>query len=136
MLNLMAEFTGLLEREFYYDWWNYDDLMHYWHRWNQPVHRYLKKMIYIPMVKKRGYHVLIATEAVFLTSGIIHEAPFAVCFVEPTYGFVGFLAISPFLAMVANKIKSWNRPFMKLLFRLGMCWGVAGTFIHYDMLYF
>ncbi|KAL7674935.1 hypothetical protein ACOME3_001207 [Neoechinorhynchus agilis] len=70
LMNFMAEVTGELDREFYYEWWNFEHLMQYWNRWNQPVHRYLKDMIYVPFTGKLGFSRLAAGTLVFVVSAM------------------------------------------------------------------
>ncbi|KAJ3360671.1 hypothetical protein GGF31_002774 [Allomyces arbusculus] len=48
--NLQAELTRFADREFYLDWWNCSTIGSYWRLWNQPVHTWLKRHIYIPLV--------------------------------------------------------------------------------------
>ena len=39
-LNTLGEILGFADRNFYSDWWNADDLFHFWKMWNLPVHRW------------------------------------------------------------------------------------------------
>ncbi|KNE63615.1 hypothetical protein AMAG_08716 [Allomyces macrogynus ATCC 38327] len=48
--NLQAELTRFADREFYLDWWNCSTIGAYWRLWNQPVHTWLKRHVYIPLV--------------------------------------------------------------------------------------
>ncbi|KAJ3364275.1 hypothetical protein GGF32_002246 [Allomyces javanicus] len=48
--NLQAELTRFADREFYLDWWNCSTIGAYWRLWNQPVHQWLKRHVYIPLV--------------------------------------------------------------------------------------
>ncbi|KAI9190257.1 hypothetical protein H9P43_001690 [Blastocladiella emersonii ATCC 22665] len=53
-VNLVAEVTRFADREFYKEWWNASTIAAYWRLWNIPVHNWLKRHVYIPMVAGRG----------------------------------------------------------------------------------
>ncbi|KAI9218091.1 MBOAT, membrane-bound O-acyltransferase family-domain-containing protein [Blastocladiella britannica] len=94
-VNLLAEVTRFADREFYMAWWNASTIAAYWRLWNQPVHRWLKRHLYIPMVagkglpnpyfhplepqvsvgvsKSKGYSKLQAALAIFFVSAVFHE---------------------------------------------------------------
>jgi len=67
-----AELLRFGDREFYKDWWNSDSVMTFWNTWNIPVHRWGKRHLYVPMVRK-GYSKMQASIAVFFVSAFFHE---------------------------------------------------------------
>ncbi|KAJ3371367.1 hypothetical protein GGF31_003290 [Allomyces arbusculus] len=91
-VNLVAEITRFADREFYMAWWNCSTIAAYWRLWNQPVHKWLKRHVYVPMVAGRGlpdpvipptapeattkhpgYSKFQAALAIFFISAVFHE---------------------------------------------------------------
>ncbi|KNE67089.1 hypothetical protein AMAG_12166 [Allomyces macrogynus ATCC 38327] len=91
-VNLIAELTRFADREFYMAWWNCSTIAAYWRLWNQPVHKWLKRHVYVPMVAGRGlpdpvipptapeattkhpgYSKFQAALAIFFISAVFHE---------------------------------------------------------------
>ncbi|KAK6858612.1 O-acyltransferase-like protein [Apiospora arundinis] len=72
VLNALAEATSFEDRVFYQDWWNAASLQEYWRLWNKPVHHFMRRHIYSPMMKS-GYSALQASTAVFFVSAALHE---------------------------------------------------------------
>ena len=70
--NLMSELLQFAHRDFYDDWWNSTSVRGFWNHWNLPVHVWLKRHIYYPLLK-RGYSKSMASCGAFLFSGIMHE---------------------------------------------------------------
>ena len=70
--NLFAELLRFGDRVFYKDWWNSVEVSAYWRLWNLPVHYWLVRHLYFPLVRwkvsKMG-----ATFAVFFFSAVVHE---------------------------------------------------------------
>ncbi|KAL7753436.1 hypothetical protein RI367_001211 [Sorochytrium milnesiophthora] len=102
-LNLLAELTLFGDREFYLAWWNCSTIAAYWRLWNQPIHTWLKRHVYIPMVsgnglpdpftepahmfagtddnrgkKRKRYSKFQAALVIFLISAVFHELVIAV----------------------------------------------------------
>ncbi|ORZ39011.1 MBOAT, membrane-bound O-acyltransferase family-domain-containing protein [Catenaria anguillulae PL171] len=98
-VNLLAELTRFADREFYLAWWNASTIAAYWRLWNQPVHAWLKRHLYIPMVSGRGlpdpckipgdtssdfakprktYSKMQGALAIFFVSAVFHELIVAV----------------------------------------------------------
>jgi hypothetical protein len=71
-LNGFAELTGFADRNFYDDWWNSTTLGEYWKKWNLPVHCWLVRHIYFPLIR-RGYSRSVCMVLVFGFSAILHE---------------------------------------------------------------
>ncbi|KAJ3362358.1 hypothetical protein GGF32_006193 [Allomyces javanicus] len=119
--NLQAELTRFADREFYLDWWNCSTIGAYWRLWNQPVHQWLKRHVYIPLVAgkwlpdphhppgalpdlPRGEIVGVSKQTAglvcFFVSAVFHELLIAV----PTklVWMVGFGAMIRFGAMIVQ----------------------------------
>nr|XP_033780895.1 diacylglycerol O-acyltransferase 1-like isoform X2 [Geotrypetes seraphini] len=71
-LNLIAELLCFGDREFYLDWWNTNNLMDFWSSWNRPLHKWLIRHVYKPLML-HGYEKLQAQTVVVLVSAIIYE---------------------------------------------------------------
>eukprot|EP00501_MAST-03F_sp_TOSAG23-6_P001645 GSMAST32.ASY1.ANO1.1713.1 assembled CDS len=71
-LNILAELTRFGDRHFYRDWWNARNLDYFWRNWNMPVHHWLKRHVYNPLMLKEVQPV-VAIGIVFLISAIGHE---------------------------------------------------------------
>jgi diacylglycerol O-acyltransferase-1 len=50
-LNLMGELTGFADRSFYRAWWNASSLDQFWRLWNMPVHNFLMRTVYFPLIR-------------------------------------------------------------------------------------
>lgn len=46
----VAELTFFADREFYKDWWNASTIGEYWRLWNMPVHKWMIRSVYGPVV--------------------------------------------------------------------------------------
>ena len=55
-LNLSGELLRFADREFYYGWWNANNILEFWKTWNVPVHRFCVRHIFKPMLRA-GYSV-------------------------------------------------------------------------------
>ncbi|WUR04217.1 diacylglycerol O-acyltransferase 1 (DGAT1) [Vairimorpha necatrix] len=92
-LDIIAELTRFQDTEFYQEWWNSSTVAQFWTLWNIPVHMWIKKHIYIPLMRRsltKGQ----ARAASFLISALFHEYVVSV----GTKQFCGFI----FLAMMAQ----------------------------------
>jgi diacylglycerol O-acyltransferase-1 len=76
-LNVVAELTRFGDREFYRAWWNATTVGEYWRLWNMPVHRWMVRHVYLPLIR-RGAPPFWAGVAVFAVSAFFHEALVAV----------------------------------------------------------
>jgi len=70
--NIVAELTRFGDRTFYKEWWNARTLGEYWKLWNIPVHSWLLRHVYFPMVNKKHnkYFSMLVT---FFISAVAHE---------------------------------------------------------------
>jgi diacylglycerol O-acyltransferase-1 len=83
-LNALAEVMEFGDREFYTDWWNSPSVGTYWRTWNKPVYSFMRRHIYMPLVG-RGVPPKIASVAVFVFSGVLHELLVGI----PTHNIIG-----------------------------------------------
>jgi len=72
IFNIQAELTRFADRQFYKDWWNCRDLSEYWRLWNLPIHEFLTRHVYFPLLR-RGHSREVGKLVVFLLSAIFHE---------------------------------------------------------------
>ncbi len=47
----MGELTGFADRSFYRAWWNASSLDQFWRLWNMPVHNFLMRTVYFPLIR-------------------------------------------------------------------------------------
>jgi hypothetical protein len=71
-LNLLAELLRFGDRCFYKDWWNATTFSTYWRTWNMPVHQWLVRHAYFPMMRA-GASKTVANLLVFVISAVFHE---------------------------------------------------------------
>lgn len=50
-LNILAEVLRFGDRIFYLDWWNASEVGAYWRLWNAPVHYWLVRHLYFPLLR-------------------------------------------------------------------------------------
>ncbi|XP_029440566.1 diacylglycerol O-acyltransferase 1-like [Rhinatrema bivittatum] len=72
-LNVIAELLCFGDREFYLDWWNTNNIIHFWSSWNRPLHMWLIRHVYKPMLLN-GYEKLQAQTVIFLFYALIYES--------------------------------------------------------------
>ena len=71
-LNILAEITCFGDRLFYTHWWNAKRLDQYWRCWNIPVHNWLLRHVYFPVLGA-GVGKTMAGLIVFIISAALHE---------------------------------------------------------------
>lgn len=54
------------------DWWNATTIEGYWRSWNMPVHRWMVRHIYFPIIRA-GLSRGVAMTVVFFLSAVFHE---------------------------------------------------------------
>lgn len=105
-LNLLAELTQFGDRQFYKDWWNSRTLDAYWRNWNIPVHLWVVRHLYFPLIR-RGHSKAVATFVTFLFSALLHEIIISVPFRHIGFhAFIGMMAQAP-LIYVTKKLDSY-----------------------------
>ncbi|KAJ1456715.1 MBOAT, membrane-bound O-acyltransferase family-domain-containing protein [Pelagophyceae sp. CCMP2097] len=96
-LNIVAEATRFGDRLFYRDWWNASKFDEYWRLWNVPVHNWLVRHVFYPILDA-GYSKPAAMIAVFFVSASLHEVLVsAPCHVLRLYAFAGMMAQIPLI---------------------------------------
>eukprot|EP00920_Eleutheroschizon_duboscqi_P008268 GHVT01019129.1.p1 GENE.GHVT01019129.1~~GHVT01019129.1.p1 ORF type:complete len:659 (+),score=106.68 GHVT01019129.1:502-2478(+) len=70
--NILAEVTRFGDREFYEDWWNASSFAEYWRKWNLPIHHFMQRHIYKPLLRRKCPKN-ISGAIVFLVSAVFHE---------------------------------------------------------------
>ena len=70
--NFWGEVTRFADRRFYSDWWNAGNLAEYWRKWNYPIHNWLVRHMYFPLVR-RGYNSELSRFLTFAVSAAFHE---------------------------------------------------------------
>ncbi|EFN50697.1 hypothetical protein CHLNCDRAFT_28812 [Chlorella variabilis] len=71
-LNIIAELLRFGDREFYKEWWNATTVGEYWRLWNQPVHKWMLRHVYFPLIR-HGVPKFHAGLMVFFVSAVFHE---------------------------------------------------------------
>lgn len=70
--NFWAEVTRFADKQFYSDWWNAGNLGEYWRKWNHPIHNWLVRHCYYPLIR-RGINPELSRFLTFTLSAIAHE---------------------------------------------------------------
>ncbi|KAJ1971201.1 hypothetical protein H4R35_005404 [Dimargaris xerosporica] len=83
-LNALAEALYFGDRSFYLPWWNSGTVARYWRLWNQPVHYFFKRHIYLPCIRA-GLPPTAAIVLIFFVSALLHELVIAI----PTHNTAG-----------------------------------------------
>ncbi|XP_075585736.1 diacylglycerol O-acyltransferase 1 isoform X2 [Dermatophagoides farinae] len=107
VMNLMAEMLCFADRHFYDDWWNSHTISEFWRRWNLPIHRWLKRHSFIPIINK-GYSQFQAAFLIFVFSGIFHEYFVSVPLRRLSVHFFFGMCSQIILEMVTKNIRSWH----------------------------
>lgn len=71
-LNFLAEVTRFGDRQFYLDWWNASSFGEYWRKWNLPIHEFMTRHVYKPLLSL-GMGRSAALVTVFFISSVLHE---------------------------------------------------------------
>lgn len=100
-LNIVAELTFFGDRLFYKEWWNATKLEDYWRLWNLPVHNWLVKHIFLPILNS-GYTKSSAVVATFFVSAVFHELLVSIpCHTMRLWAFFGMMAQLPLVHLTA-----------------------------------
>jgi len=100
-LNIIAELSYFGDRLFYKEWWNATNMEDYWRLWNLPVHNWLVKHIFLPMVNA-GYKKNTAIVGTFFVSAVFHELLVSVpCHTFRLWAFFGMMAQLPLVKVTA-----------------------------------
>ncbi|KAI0227255.1 hypothetical protein L0F63_007234 [Massospora cicadina] len=109
LLNAIAELLRFGDRNFYQPWWNSSSLSQYWRLWNQPIHHWMKRHLYVPGVSA-GYPGWFMLGITFFLSAVFHELMFGVAVHSiQGYAFWGMLGQIP-LIMLTSLLVKWRGP--------------------------
>lgn len=129
-LNIAGEITRYGDRLFYKDWWNATTIDYFWRTWNIPVHRWLLRHVYKPLLY-RGVSHYRAGLVVFVVSAVFHEYLVGValdCFVG--FGFMAMMVQIPLMAITSKLLDGAQAG--NLLFWGSICLGQPfGTLMYY-----
>lgn len=107
LLNLCAELLRFGDRVFYKDWWNSSEVSAYWRLWNLPVHYWLIRHLYFPVIRS-GVSKNMAMLSVFFLSAVLHELLISVPFhmIRP-WSFLGMMGQVPLVAITKRLEKKF-----------------------------
>lgn len=121
-LNLLAELTCFGDRIFYKDWWNARTIDIYWRNWNIPVHNWILRHLYYPLLRL-GAGKVAGTFAAFFFSAALHEVILSVPFKAIyMHAFVGMLLQAPlsYITKIVDK-RFDNAFFGNVIFWMAFC---------------
>ena len=111
-LNLLAELTRFGDRMFYRDWWNSKNIETYWRLWNLPVHNWMLRHLYNPILRW-GFSKRVAVYSVFFFSAAFHEVVISTPFrYFALHAFFGMLAQAPLISVTQWLDKRFDNPIM------------------------
>lgn len=111
-MNFCAELTRFGDRQFYKDWWNARTIDRYWRTWNIPVHNWIVRHLYMPLVRL-GVPKDVATGISFLFSAVFHELIISLPFGKLSlHAFFGMMAQAPLISVTRYLDKKFNNAFI------------------------
>ena len=111
-LNLFAELTRFGDRLFYKDWWNSRTIEQYWRNWNIPVHSWMLRHFYHPLVRVK-VPKNVATFGCFLLSALLHELIISTPFhVYTLHAFSGMMAQVPLIFLTKIVDRTFDNAFV------------------------
>jgi len=111
-LNFLAEITRFGDRLFYKDWWNSRTIENYWRCWNVPVHNWMLRHLYHPLIRA-GAPKMAGTLAVFFFSAVFHEYIISTPFRMYTmHVFIGMMAQAPLIFITKLIDKTFDNSFV------------------------
>lgn len=107
-MNLLAELTRFGDRLFYKDWWNARTIDIYWRNWNLPVHHWMVRHFYYPLLRA-GASKRLAVFSVFFLSAALHELIISTPFRKVSFhAFLGMLAQAPLVYVTRALDKTFD----------------------------
>ena len=100
-LNLLAELLRFGDRSFYKAWWNATDFESYWRAWNMPVHCWVVRHAYFPVLRHVTTSKTLTGFLCFTISAALHELVIALplrSYYMPL-AFLGMMAQVPMLCV-------------------------------------
>ena len=121
-LNLLAELTGFADRSFYRDWWNARTIDVYWRNWNLPVHNWMVRHVFHPLLRA-GMPKVAVMAIVFLLSAVLHEVIISVSFRHVSFhAFFGMVLQFPLIEITKFFDKRFDNAFVgNAIFWLMFC---------------
>lgn len=121
-LNLLAELTRFGDRLFYKDWWNARTIDIYWRNWNLPVHHWMVRHFYYPLLRA-GASKRVAVFSVFFLSAALHELIISTPFRRISlHAFLGMLAQAPLVYVTRILDKTFDNALVgNVMFWLLFC---------------
>ena len=121
-LNLLAELTCFGDRIFYKDWWNARTIDIYWRDWNIPVHSWILRHLYYPLLRSGAGKVAGTFAAFFFSAALLEvilSVPFKAIYM---HAFVGMLLQAPlsFITKMVDK-RFDNAFFGNVIFWMAFC---------------
>ena len=111
-LNFLAEITRFGDRLFYKDWWNSRTIENYWRCWNVPVHNWMLRHLYHPLIRA-GAPKMVGTLSVFFFSAVFHEYIISTPFRMYTmHVFIGMMAQAPLIFFTKLIDKTFDNSFV------------------------
>jgi len=97
--NFLAEILRFGDRVFYKDWWNCSDIGSYWRLWNLPVHYWLVRHVYFPLIRL-NMKKNVASFTIFFLSALLHEVMVSVPLkMIRCYSFLGMIGQVPLVTL-------------------------------------
>ncbi|KAI8866637.1 hypothetical protein GQ42DRAFT_112278, partial [Ramicandelaber brevisporus] len=103
--NVLGELLQFGDRQFYLAWWNSGTLARYWRLWNIPVHNWLKRHVYLPLLLFTPFWAITTT---FFVSAMFHELLLGAsmkCF--NGLSFLVIMAQVPLIILTDNILPAW-----------------------------
>eukprot|EP00271_Cylindrocystis_brebissonii_P019956 TRINITY_DN6383_c0_g1_i2.p1 TRINITY_DN6383_c0_g1~~TRINITY_DN6383_c0_g1_i2.p1 ORF type:complete len:336 (-),score=61.81 TRINITY_DN6383_c0_g1_i2:2021-3028(-) len=121
-LNILAEVIRFGDREFYRDWWNAKTIEEYWRLWNMPVHRWMVRHVYFPLLQC-GCSKQFSVFAVFFLSAVFHEILVGIpCHVVRLWAFLGIIFQIPLVVLTNFLLQKFKQPMVgNMLFWFFFC---------------
>lgn len=111
-LNLLAELTRFGDRQFYKEWWNARTVDAYWRLWNLPVHYWITRHFYKPLLR-RGVSKMLGFVLVFAFSALLHEVIISLPFHTISFhAFFGMLGQVPLIMITKYLDRKFDNSFL------------------------
>lgn len=121
-LNILSELLMFGDREFYKAWWNATTIVDYWRMWNLPVHNWMLRTVYFPLLARTcSKHQ--ALLIVFFISAVFHELLIGLpCHLASGWAFWGMLLQAPLMFITARANKFFkNEQLGNIIFWMTFC---------------
>lgn len=119
--NGFAELSYFADRQFYEDWWNSTSWDDFSRRWNKPVHGFLLRHVYAPLIYSCGFSRTTAMLFTFCLSACAHELVMVVVTQKiRLYLFVMQLVQIPLILLSRHPVIKRNKVMGNVVFWLGL----------------